>query len=229
MFDNCIIDHTLKLPMSQVGKNLSDLIDSRTRFDLEGKCGPHGYVKPGSVKILQRNPGELIDIEFGRDLVFKMKVKAEICNPLPGLRMKAIVQAQNKIGALAEGGFFDNFGNLVPVVEIVLIKDTVMLQNEIPTEEIEAGDEVNVEILGRVYDIHDTRIRAFGRTVKTLEEKSAFASEIEVLQDQNPAPETDVNEVDIVIDENDEEEDEDDDSLDEEVSDIEDDDDDDLD
>jgi hypothetical protein len=107
--------------------------------------------------------------------MFNLKVKCEICNPLPGLRFKALVQAHNKIGVLAEGGFFDNFGNLIPVLEVVVIKDTVMLQNEVPTEDLEVGDEVNIEVLGRVYELHDTRIRAFGRTVINLDDKSDFS------------------------------------------------------
>lgn len=176
MFDTCVIDHTVKVPARQVGKNLLDVIEVRMRAELEGKCGPEGYVRPGSTKILHHGRGELIDIDFGKSYMFYLKVRCEICNPLPGLRFKAIVQAQNKIGVLAEGGFFDNFGNLVPVLEVVIIKDTVMLQNEVPTEELEVGDEVNVEVLGRVYELHDTRIHAFGRTVLRLDERSDFAA-----------------------------------------------------
>lgn len=177
MFETCIVDHTIKVPARQVGKNLHDVIEMRARSELEGKCGPEGYIRPGSTKILTHGRGELIDIDFGKSYMFYLKVKCEICNPLPGLRFKAIVQAHNKIGVLAEGGFFDNFGNLVPVLEVVVIKDTVMLQNEVPTEELEVGDEVNIEVLGRVYELHDTRIRAFGRTVRNLDEKSDFTVE----------------------------------------------------
>eukprot|EP00873_Tetraselmis_striata_P027016 jgi/Tetstr1/447280/TSEL_034717.t1 len=174
MFDTCIIDHTIKIPAKHVGKNLMDVIEIRARSDLEGKCGPQGYIRPGSTKILHHGKGELVDIDFGKSYMFTLKLKCEICNPLRGLRFKAIVQAHNKVGVLAEGGFFDNFGNLVPVLEVVVIKDTVMLQNEIPTEELEVGDEVNIEVLGRVYELHDTRIRAFGRTVKSLDDRSDF-------------------------------------------------------
>ena len=175
MFDTCIIDHTVKVPARHVGKNLMDVIEMRMRSELEGKCGPEGYIRPGSTKILTHGRGELVDIDFGKSYMFNLKVKCEICNPLPGLRFKALVQAHNKIGVLAEGGFFDNFGNLVPVLEVVVIKDTVMLQNEVPTEDLEVGDEVNIEVLGRVYELHDTRIRAFGRTVINLNEKSDFS------------------------------------------------------
>ena len=175
MFDTCIIDHAVKVPARQVGKNLMDVIEMRMRSELEGKCGPEGYIRPGSTKILSHGRGELVDIDFGKSYMFNLKVKCEICNPLPGLRFKALVQAHNKMGMLAEGGFFDNFGNLVPVLEVVVIKDTVMLQNEVPTEDLEVGDEVNIEVLGRVYELHDTRIRAFGRTVVNLNEKSDFS------------------------------------------------------
>lgn len=207
MFDTCVIDHTVKIPARQVGKNLVDVMEMRARSDLEGKCGPEGYIRPGSTKILTHGRGELIDIDFGKSYMFYLKIKCEICNPLPGLRFKAIVQAHNKIGVLAEGGFFDNFGNLVPVLEVVVIKDTVMLQNEIPTEDLEVGDEVNIEVLGRVYELHDTRIRAFGRTVRSLEEKSDFSLEQrEVLSSIQPPDGAGDDEASVIGDVEDDEE-----------------------
>jgi len=170
MFETCVFDHSVKVLAKHIGNNLSDLLAQRTRIDLEGKCGPQGYVLPGSIKIIHTGKGELIDIDFGKSYLFNMKIKCEICNPLPGLRFKAIVQANNKIGILAEGGFFDNLGNLVPVLEVVVIKETVMLQNEVPTEDLVIGDEVNIEVLGRVYELNDTRVRAFGRTVLNIDD-----------------------------------------------------------
>ena len=206
MFDTCVIDHTVKVPAKQVGKNLSDVIEMRMRSELEGKCGPEGYIRPGSTKILTHGKGELIDIDFGKSYMFYLKVKCEICNPLPGLRFKAIVQAHNKIGVLAEGGFFDNFGNLIPVLEVVVIKDTVMLQNEVPTEELEVGDEVNIEVLGRVYELHDTRIRAFGRTVKSLDEKSDFSvDQRDIISQIQPSEATgDEDELIVAVDDDEE-------------------------
>lgn len=172
MFETCVFDHSVKVLAKHVGSNLGELLTQRVRIDLEGKCGPQGYVLPGSIKIIYTSKGELIDIDFGKSYLFNMKIKCEICNPLPGLRFKAIVQANNKIGILAEGGFFDNLGNLVPVLEVVVIKETVMLQNEVPTEDLVIGDEVNIEVLGRVYELNDTRVRAFGRTVISLGENT---------------------------------------------------------
>ncbi len=176
MFETCVFDHSVKVLAKHIGNNLSDLLVQRTRIDLEGKCGPQGYVLPGSIKIIHIGKGELIDIDFGKSYLFNMKIKCEICNPLPGLRFKAIVQANNKIGILAEGGFFDNLGNLVPVLEVVVIKETVMLQNEVPTEDLVIGDEVNIEVLGRVYELNDTRVRAFGRTVLNIDDTVDLAS-----------------------------------------------------
>lgn len=213
MFDTCIIDHTIKIPAKHVGKNLMDIIELRTRSELEGKCGPQGFIRPGSTKILSHGKGELVDIDFGKSYMFNLKIKCEICNPLRGLRFKALVQAHNKIGVLAEGGFFDNFGNLIPVLEVVVIKDTVMLQNEIPTDELEVGDEVNIEVLGRVYELHDTRIRAFGRTVKSLDEKSDFTVEQDAIVSNMQGPgsvmdeddDTSVADITADVDEDDEE------------------------
>ena len=130
MFEVHIIDHTVQILTKHIGRNLSTLLEDRVKQDLDGKCGPSGYIKPGSTKIVSRNEGELVGIHYGKSYQFQLKVKCDVCNPLPGTRVKAIIQAKNKIGILAEAGFFDVLGTLVPIVEIVVVKDTINLQND---------------------------------------------------------------------------------------------------
>lgn len=170
MFETVVFTHSVHLPARAVGRNVADVVEERARADLEGLCGPHGFVRPGSATVLRRSPGRAVDVDFGRSYSFDLRVRAEVCNPIPGTRVRALVQAHNKIGVLAEAGFFDARGSLVPILEIVVVADTVMVRNEVPVAALGVGDEVAIEILGRVFELHDTRIRAFGRTVESLGE-----------------------------------------------------------
>lgn len=177
MFHNARFVHRAKLPVSRVGRNVRDVVEAETRRDLEGRCTCHGFVRPDSVKIVDVDSGTLTDVDFGQHFVFTVTVLAEVCKPIPGQRFRGVVRGVNKVGLIAEAGYFDENGTLVPVAETVLINKTVLLENEVPLNALDVGDSVNVEILAGTYELFDNRIQTFGRSVVSLDPPAARAAE----------------------------------------------------
>jgi hypothetical protein len=165
MFQTSLIRCPVKLKVVEVARNVREVVEARAKKMLEGLCSYVGYAKPGSLRLLQMGPGVLSGIDMGRHFTFQCTFSAEVCNPAPGTRMKAYVRSVNRFGALVEGGYIDHMGTLVPVVELVVIRDPTIAKNEVDVADLEPGDEVGVEVLGRRFELRDTRIAGFGRTV----------------------------------------------------------------
>jgi hypothetical protein len=182
MFRTAVIRQRMKVRAAEVGSNVDEVLQDRARALLEGVCGKDGYVRPGSVELLRMSEGALSSIDMGRHYEFQVTLRAEVCNPAPGLRFKALVREVNNFGVLAEGGFFNAQGILVPVIEVVVVRETAVSKNEVDLEGVKPGDEICVELLGRRYELRDKRISAFGRAVESAEEgpKPGAAPEGEV-------------------------------------------------
>lgn len=168
MFSTAVIRHAVKLQAREIGANVRDVIEDRARSLIEGVCGEHGFVRPGTLRMTGMSPGTLSDIDMGRSYVFDATFKAEVCNPVKGLRFNALVRSVNRFGALCEGGYYDPDNSMVPVIEVVIVRNPATIPNELDVGELQIGDEVGVEILGRNFDLRDTRISAFGRTVRDV-------------------------------------------------------------
>lgn len=172
MFTPAVINHTVKLKAFECGTNVQEVVEDRARALLEGVCGEHGLVRPDSLRMISMSRGKLTDIDMGRSYNFDAQFKVEVCNPIAGLRFNALVRSINKFGLLAEGGYYDHDGTLVPVIEIVVVRNPTTIPNEVDISELQVGDEIGVEVLGRQFEMRDTRISAYGRTVVSITEKT---------------------------------------------------------
>jgi hypothetical protein len=179
MFRPAVFKRRVKLRAAEVGSNVRDTLERRARALLEGLCGREGFVRPGTVHLLDVSPGHLSTIDMGRHYEYALVLRAEVCNPAPGLQFSALVRETNNFGVLAEGGYFDESGTLVPVIEVVLVRDTVIAKNEVDVTKLKPGDEVGVELLGKRFELRDRRISAFGRAVakvRTVDPAAAVAA-----------------------------------------------------
>ena len=166
MFSTAVILRTVKLQAREVGANVREVIEDRARSLMEGVCGEHGYVRPNSLRMTGMSHGRLSDIDMGKSYSFDATFKAEVCNPVRGLRFNALVRSINRFGMLCEGGYYDPDNSLVPVIEVVVVRNPSTIPNEVDVSDLQIGDEVGVEVLGRNFELRDSRISAFGRTVK---------------------------------------------------------------
>lgn len=171
MFQVVSFKHAVKLKANEVGTNVKEVIEDRARSMIEGVCGEHGYVRNNSVRMIDVSSGVLSKIDMGRHYTFTGTFKAEVCNPVPGLRFNALVRSINRFGLLAEGGYYDPDGTMVPVIEIVIVRNPTTIVNEVDIDELQVGDEVGVEVMGRQFDLRESRISAYGRTVTDVDTK----------------------------------------------------------
>lgn len=169
VFVKSLLMDRVRLAPSEVAKDYKDTVAAKLRAKIEGKCSRHGYVRPNSVDIARIQPGTLRMFSLNGDVMYTVYYKALVCNPAVGSIVEAKVTNTNKFGILAEVQIdvSDEHGapKKTTVLEIIVAKQGAFA-SDINLNTVEAGDVVNIEILGKKFELNDRRISSFGKIVK---------------------------------------------------------------
>lgn len=166
IFVKTLLTDKVKVKPTQLGFKIEEVLLSSLQDIYEGKCTYHGYIKPGSIKIDKYSAGYVQAFSLNGDIIYKVSYYAQVCNPSIGSIIRVKVINMNKYGILAEASV--KVGNKdVPVLEVIIAKTMIKTENEINVDSISVGDVINVEILGKKYELQDKKISVIGRTIKT--------------------------------------------------------------
>lgn len=130
---------------------LDALLLKQLREKLEGRCSQHGYVVPDSITLLSRSMGTIENGRFTGNIVFHVQAQGRVYNPSNGTVVSGVVELKNKMGLY------------------VIYKDAIKIQ--IPRElhigdeefdNIEKGDEIQIEIRKSRFQVNDTHITSIG-------------------------------------------------------------------
>jgi DNA-directed RNA polymerase subunit E'/Rpb7 len=156
----------VQLKPNELDARMEEHILFKLQQQYEGICSRHGFIKPGSLKIIERTLGHLVKAHFNGHIRFDLTVVAECCNPIEGMVVSATVKNKNQMGILAES-LVSIEGTMVPVLDIIIPKRTAGISSEIPLDNLNVGDMVQVEVLGKRYQLNDKKISIIGRGVET--------------------------------------------------------------
>ena len=147
------INEKIGIKPFEISKNtdILKLIEEKLKKKLEGKCIKQGYVKKNSLKIISRSIGAICEGHFTGDIVYKVKVCVEICNPPEGELISCEIKNINKMGILA----VLNKEEDSPLM--ILLPRHQHQENEL-FKELSIGDSIIVEIIGKKFELNDTKI-----------------------------------------------------------------------
>lgn len=149
--------------------NISALILNKLAEKMEAKCSLHGWVVPGSTKVLSRSLGYLEKGRFTGDIVFHVQAQATVINPPSGAHMTGVVTGNNMMGMYvtvkerkAEVDKKTKETNTVDVdaVKIILPRDLHI--GDEAFSKVEIGDKVRVEIKKSRFQVNDKFILSVG-------------------------------------------------------------------
>ena len=153
-----LIKERIKLEPQYLTHDFQKELNHRLRQKVEGQCTKHGYIRKGSIDIYKIIPGKVELVGLNGFTVYDIYFYADVCNPLIG-------SVINRFGILADVKLSE--GNHVnSVIEIIVAKNSVNIVSEIDLENIKVGDEINVEVVGKKFNLGDKRISVIGRIVK---------------------------------------------------------------
>lgn len=155
------------------GLDLKTLIFNRVSKAVEGKCHEHGYVIPGSVKLLSYGVPKATLGTFTGDMVTRVRVRANVFRPPEDSEIDTLVLQHNKAGI---------YVRIAGVLQLRLPRDYHITAPEErhgkrmapgatihDFESVRVGDTVRVRILRTRFQLHDTAITGVGELMSIVE------------------------------------------------------------
>ena len=169
IYSRNILIRDVHIGFSYIGKNIQENLQKKLVEELEGKCIAEGYIKNGTIRVLNFSSGV---IKAG-DVVFRVTVQCDICKPVEGMIMKTKITNITKAGIKCVWG--DD--NISPV--IVFIARDHNYKNKY-FHEIEKEFEQNpkqknnirVKVIGIRYELNDEKISVLAELMKQKTSKS---------------------------------------------------------
>lgn len=169
IFFRVLLNDRIKLEPKFLGKEFTEVITKKLKTSVEGVCSKHGYIKKGSVEIYKIAPGSVELVSLNGYILYDVFYYAEVCNPLVGSVIKVQVSNVNKFGILAE---------VHPILEVIIAKNSVNIVSDasVNLDSIKPGDMLNVEVVGKKYELNDKKISIVGRVVASANKASGVSS-----------------------------------------------------
>lgn len=98
VYSACQITKGVMLPITAIGKNLQETLETTISKMLGGKCIVEGYVKSDSIKVITFSSG----IVKGENILFDVVFNCEVCFPVAGMLLNCVVKNITKAGIRAE-------------------------------------------------------------------------------------------------------------------------------
>jgi DNA-directed RNA polymerase subunit E'/Rpb7 len=149
-----IFEERVPLTPKDLGKdieNIDDILLDKMSTRLENKCSRHGFVLPGTLKILSRSMGYVEKGRFTGDIVYHIQAEGKVLNPPTGIIIQGIVIRKNKMGMYVS---FDD------AIRVILPRDLHIGNEEF--EAAEVGEVVKVEIQKSRFQVNDPYILSVG-------------------------------------------------------------------
>jgi hypothetical protein len=146
--------------LNSLGKQtIDDILTTKLRDLLEKKCSEHGFVLPGSIKLLSRSMGYYEHARFTGDAVYYVKAEGKVIYPAEGIAVIGKVIRKNKAGIYVE---YKNALN-------IQVPRDLHLHNE-DFDSLQIGDSVQVELKKSHFQINDPFILTNGLYIRTVKD-----------------------------------------------------------
>lgn len=165
IFIRTLLMDKVKLKPNLVSAKLKDNLLYSLQQKFEGVCSHHGFIKPNSIEIFKFSLGYIQALSLNGDVEYMVNYYADVCNPSVGSIVHTQVVNTNKFGILAHTGYKDASNKFINILEIVIAKNMINTQHDKNAEELQVGDQIHVEILGKKFELSDKKINAIARIV----------------------------------------------------------------
>ena len=138
-------------------ESINTLLGEKLQTKLEGRCSHHGYVVPGSLKVLSRSMGYMERGRFTGSMLFYIQAEANVLNPSEGSELEGIVIRKNKMGMYVSYSVNEG-GN--EAIRVIIPRDLHI--GDEAFEAVEIGETVKVQIKKSRFQVNDPYILSVG-------------------------------------------------------------------
>jgi DNA-directed RNA polymerase subunit E'/Rpb7 len=152
LYSRAVLSQKVQLPFIIVGTNIEKTIQHTISSKIEGKCIVEGYVKPGSIKIINISSGTL----QGRFIEFEVVFECSICCPVEGMQIKCYAKNITQAGIRA----FTSLDEKNSPVIIYVSRDHHS-SNEY-FNSIKEKDAIRIRVIGQRFELNDKQVSIIG-------------------------------------------------------------------
>ena len=146
-------------------ESVETVLTEKLQQRLEGRCSRHGYVIPGSLKVLSRSMGSLEKGRFTGSIIFHIQAEGKVLNPPDGAIIEGVVIRKNKMGMYVS--FMED------AIRVIIPRDLHIGDEAFETVEI--GEKVEVEVKKSRFQVNDPYILSVGTFRSSKGKKAAKA------------------------------------------------------
>jgi len=161
IYSRSIISRTISLPITAIGKNLTQVIEEYISFHYEGKCIVEGFIKPQSTKIITYSSGT---IKRGNFASFDIVFECQVCFPVEGTIISCIAKTNTKAGITAESA--DEKPS--PII-VFIARDHHYYSSQF--NDVKEGDKINIRVIGQRFELNDKFVSIIGELVRQQKPK----------------------------------------------------------
>lgn len=136
----------------------------KIKEEYEGICSKYGYIRSNSIEIIKRSCGLLQKAYFNGAIRFEVLCRAEVCNPVQGSIVEAIIKNKNQLGILAES-YVEMEEHKSPILDIIIPIRSAGIISQVNLDQLQVGETIYVEVMGKKYQMKDRKISIIGRVV----------------------------------------------------------------
>jgi len=170
-------------------QTVQELLTKKAVQMMEEKCSEHGFVLPGTIKMLSHSMGHFEAARFTGDAIYYVKLEGRVIYPADGVRVTGEVIRKNKMG------LYINHRN---AIRIQVPRDLHIGNQEY--DGVQIGDQVEVELKRSKFAIQDAYILASGMFLRLhgADSESEVESEVaEVASEAESEVEAESEEVEV--------------------------------
>ena len=145
-------------------ESIENIVREKLQQRLEGRCSRHGFVVPGSLKVLSRSMGSLEKGRFTGSIIFHIQAEGKVLNPPDGVIIEGTVIRKNKMGMYVS--------HMDDAIRVIVPRDLHI--GDEAFESVEIGEKVEVEVKKSRFQVNDPYILSVG-TFRSSKGKKARA------------------------------------------------------
>ena len=152
LYSKSILTQKVQLPYIIVGSNIETTIKHTISTKIEGKCIVEGYVRPGSIQIINISSGTL----QGRFVEFVVVFECSICCPVEGMLIKCYAKNITQAGIRA----FTNLDEKKSPVIVYVSRDHH--SSDAYFNSIHEKDAIRIRVIGQRFELNDKQVSIIG-------------------------------------------------------------------
>ena len=154
VYTDSLLTKKIVLSITEIGKNIKENLQKKLSSTMEGKCIEEGFIRPGSIRVMNYSNG-VINTEY---IEFQTVFTCKVCHPVEGMLIECHSKTITKAGIHAE--VLDN--EIVPVT-VFVARDHHNMDRHF--QSIKENMTIYVKVIGIRYELNDPYICVIGKLI----------------------------------------------------------------